>query len=135
VEEYWRQKQLGRDTVVPPDKDGVRWSLVSDAELSDAELRRALGVSPDVDLPEVRSHPIMGLRDVVNTDPVVSASWRVHVGGRTPVDREVVVLERQQPLDKSLYEDAVRAADRFLFDMGIGVHVEPRPHKSKEPGI
>jgi len=132
---YLDEITFGTIHLVPPDQDGYPFSLVSDDTLTDSERRQLIGVGPDVTLPEVQDESINGLRDVVNTDPVLSASWTVRLSGRTPAEREVLQLEAREPVAKSVYEDAVRAADRFLFDMGIGAHVEPRPHKSTEPGL
>lgn len=135
AEQYLEHVELGSVELVPPDKDGYAFSNVAHPDLDDQDVKRMLNLPPTVDLPHVQRRSFEGLRSVIESDAVLTGSWLVRVSDGNPATRDVLELHTQRPVPKSLYEDAVRAADRFLFDAGVGLNIEASAWRSEEPGL
>jgi hypothetical protein len=78
-----------------------------------------------VDLPEPQRVPFEGLKEVIERDPVLTHQWEVCVKreGARP-NWEYVYPQTQRPVPKRLYENAVRKADMFLQQAGIGLDTD-----------
>jgi len=127
---YYREIEIDTIELVPPDTQGYRFSVVAQSNRDDKQIRRMLGLPRGVDLPEPLAIPFMGLKSVIERDPVVSNMWEVCVKreGARPNWR-YVYPETQQPVPKRLYEDAVRSADMFLQQAGIGLDTDTKGTK------
>lgn len=135
AKQYLDDVDLGTVDLVPPDKDGYAFSQVAHPDLDDNDVKRLLDLPPSAELPEVQERPFVGLQSVIESEPVLTGSWLVRVGDGNPATRDIIELQTQRPVPKSLYEDAIRAADRFLFDAGVGLNIEASAWRSEEPGL
>lgn len=126
-EHYYSHVEIGQIDLVPPDTDGYRFSLIANSSRTDKELRRMLDLPRGVDLPEPLSIPFEGLQTVIERDPIVGHQWEVCVkkAGARP-NWQYVYPQTQQPVPKQIYEDAVRKADMFLQNAGIGLDTDTK---------
>lgn len=72
------------------------------------------------DPPEPKQQTFQGLKSVIETERV-TAEWEVPVDTDRPPRREREQVHKQQPVPKHVLENAVRVADEFLHQIGIGV--------------
>jgi len=107
--------------LVPPDTEGYRLSLVTQDK--DAEtLRRMIGLPRGVELPEPMTVTFRGLKDIIEKPSVVSHQWEVCTANQgAPPNWEYIYPVEQRMVPKSVYRDAMRDADQFLQEIGIGV--------------
>jgi len=84
---------LGRVELMPPDSDGYQFSAIAAAsQMSDAMIRREIGLPRTADLPRPYVYEFNGLKDVLNTR-VIDHSWTVTVdtSGPPPQHKHVSV--------------------------------------------
>jgi len=125
--EYYKEVEIGEVDLVPPDTDGYQFSLIGHSDRSDKELRRMLGLPRGVDLPEKRTVTFQGLQRIIEEDPILQYRWEVCVqksGARRNWDYIYPAVQR--PVPKNIYEDAVRRADMFLQNAGIGLDTDTK---------
>jgi hypothetical protein len=135
VTEYWRRKELGSVTLVPPDTNNYQFSAVTQ-EASRPQLRRFIGLPRGVDIPEPFEYTFSGLGDILNTR-IVQHSWTVTVDNSgPPPSHERVTVQDAQVVSKPILENAVEAADAFLQQGGLGFEVSlPDYYGGEEAGI
>lgn len=119
---YYEEIPIGSVELHPPDKDGYRFSMIPYSDESDKKIRRALGLPRGATLPEIEEIPFHGLRSIIEAPEVLSHRWVVTVD-ESGLDNEQLVLEQSRVPDKKLYVDAVRHADKFLQDAGLGIDI------------
>jgi len=134
-ERYLHDVDLGAVTLVPPDKRGFQFSKVAHPDVSDADLKRMLDLPSSADIPKPTDVPFEGLQSIVSSDSLLAESWHVSLGRGNPAERQTIELHAERPVPKSIYEDAIRAADRFLHDANIGINIKAQDHYSEEPGL
>lgn len=133
---YLHDVHLGEVSLVPPDMRGYAFSRVVDEQTDDAVLRQQLGLPRDAELPRPKGVPFNGLQSIIEREPILQEQWRVCIDASGPPPaHQYLYPEVGQPVPKWIYENAIRAADRFLQDAGIGVDVKADPHFSTEPGL
>jgi len=136
AEHYHKELELGSIRIVPPDKNGFEFSLVGEEGITDKQLKRQLNLPSGADIPYPKPVQFTGLVSVLESDPILSASWVVTLDDSgPPPTHEQITLQKQQPMPKSVYEDAIRASDRFLQQAGIGLNLKAQAHRSTEPGL
>lgn len=137
VKHYLDSVQLGTVRIPPPDTERREWSKVAMDSYTPDMLRREFGLSPSAELPEVREVPFKGLRDIVERESHLSQTWVVTIDDSgPPPEHEHQRLQATRPVPKWIYENAVRAADRFLHEAGIGVKIRAEPYMGEGgPGI
>jgi hypothetical protein len=137
VTQYWEQLPIGKERLVPPDKDGYEFSLLDHhTEYSDSALRRQLGLPRNADLPRPVVKQFEGLRSILKTNRI-QHTWLVKVDDTgPPPEHEHVRLEVVRPVPKHILENAVEAADSFLQQAGLGFEVAiPDYYGGDEPGL
>lgn len=137
VPKYWRELSLGHATLAPPDTQGYQFSVVAQSDGMDArQLRRAIGLPRDADLPALYRREFEGLSDVLNTR-VVEHTWVVTVDtSGPPPAHETVTVQNASPVPKHVLENALEAADAFLQQAGLGFETSlPDYWGGTEPGI
>jgi len=124
---YYTEIEIGKVELVPPETKGYNFPVVAHSDRSEKQLRRMLDLPRGVNLPEPIPIPFNGLRTVIERDPVVSNTWEVCVSreGARP-NWGFVYPQTQQPVRKRIYEDAVRKADMFLQNAGIGLDMDTK---------
>lgn len=107
--------------LVPPDTNGHKLSLVTLDE-DKKQLRRMMDLPRGVDLPEPQTVSFDGLKDIIEKPIVVGHQWEVCVAksGAKP-NWEYIYPEQQQMVPRRVFRDALRQADKFLQEIGIGV--------------
>jgi len=135
---YLNEVELGEVRLTPPDTPQFAFSEVAmlDDGVGEDALKQRLDLPLTADLPKPRTRDFRGLRSIIEIEPVVSAQWSVCVDASGPPathDYETVTAQRAVP--KYIYENAVRAADRYLDGIGIGVDSDGGDYRSVEPGL
>lgn len=123
VEYYWREKEIATYELVPPDKDGYRFSLIGVPNMTAQDVRTELALPRDADVPEPQTVTIKGLQDVLDRQSI-GHTWSLYVekNGARP-NWEQMILTREMPLPKELLSQAVEVADDFLQQAGIGFKI------------
>lgn len=122
---YYRELEIGQFTLTPPEWDGYDFTMVQRSDLSDQRLRQAVGLPRQAEIPKPVTKRLTGLKDVIESDPIMSHTWEVCVSRDGPPSKWKYVYPRtEQPLPKSVYENAVREADMFLQEAGIGLDTD-----------
>jgi len=123
--EYYTEIEIGQIELTPPDTQGYRFSIIGQTNRPDKQVRRMLDLPRGVDLPKPIPIPFVGLKSVIEREPVVQNQWEVcvkRVAARP--NWEYVYPRAQQPVPKRIYENAVRKADMFLQQAGIGLDTD-----------
>jgi hypothetical protein len=107
--------------LVPPDTQGHKLSLVT-LEKDDKKLRRMMDLPRGVELPEPKEIRFDGLKDIIEKPMVVTHQWEVCVAksGARP-NWEYIYPHEERLVPREVYRDALRQADQFLQEIGIGV--------------
>jgi len=126
-ERFYKHEHIGTVRLVPPETDGYQFDLVAYSDHEKDELRRILDLPRGVDPPEVAERSFNGLEEIIEKEPVVGKRWAVCVKkqGAKP-NWEYVYPQEQKPVPKRIYEDAVRKADLFLQNAGIGLDTDTK---------
>jgi hypothetical protein len=110
--------------LIPPETEGYPFHLVTQ-DHSPSELRRMIGLPKAVDIPQPQSVTIVGLKDVIEREPIASYQWEVCVRKEgAPPNWEYVYPQAQRAFPKSVYVNAVRRTVQFLQDAGIGLETD-----------
>jgi len=126
-EQYYKDIDVGTITLHPPDTEDYQFSLIGQVDATDKELRRMIGLPRGVDLPEPVEIDITGLQEVIEREPVLSFQWSVCVARKGPKPQwEYVYPSVTRPMQKQVYKNAVRMADLFLQEAGIGLDTETK---------
>lgn len=134
VKEYWERMKIAEERIVPPDKDGYRFSLV-DAGHDDLALKQKLGLPKRSELPEPVVEEFRGLNSILSQNRI-EKTWVVKTKmDGPPPEHESVVLRRVYPLPKHVLENAVEVADNFLQQAGLGFEIGVPDYRSTEPGL
>jgi len=123
-EDYYTEmdEPIGVVRLVPRDIDDYQFSLVARQRLDETQLRTMIGLPRDAEIPEPEVVAFSGLKDIIEKPPVLTHQWSVCVSkqGARP-NWEYAYPEAQRPVPEQIYVDAIREADSFLHDIGIGV--------------
>jgi len=133
---YYRNLPLIDKTITPPDgptriidgddvnQETIMWSkFYSDAYDTNREIMDNPLYGPGFSPPEPRQITLSGLKSVIETDGITE-TWHVPLNPQMWDQRQRVAKPTyKQPLDKQMLEYAVRKADQFLQDAGVGLDV------------
>jgi hypothetical protein len=128
---YYKQIQVTDKpvTVYPPQTEEYDFSIISSMEEDEATIKRELELPPDAELPRPKRVQLKGLEDVIEHEPTITASWSVKV-----TEKETIPLHNETIIPREVYVNAVRYADRFLQQAGIGVKTGmPETDDQNEP--
>jgi hypothetical protein len=110
--------------LVPPETGGYPFQLVQQ-DHSQSELRRMIGLPKSADVPQPKTVRIVGLKDVIEREPVARYQWEVCVRKEgAPPNWEFVYPQNTRAFPKSVYVNAVRRTVQFLQDAGIGLETD-----------
>lgn len=101
----------------------INWNLYYSEEVNPIGLVKHNGY--DINPPEPKTIELYGLKSVIETD-AVRKRWEVPLG--KGVLNKVAVPTFETPLKKSWLETAVREADHFLQQAGVGLEIGSTPH-------
>jgi hypothetical protein len=137
-EYYYEGIPIYEDTLYPPDgetlvysKGGqdtitkeIIWSLFYDSEIDKRDLEKRTHFSSSFDPPEPEQIELHGLKSIIETE-TLSAEWTVPLNpGVLPgQDKYIAKPQITRPLQKKTLEQAVRVADTFLQEAGIGMEI------------
>ena len=121
VDHYWRELLIGREDITPPDTHTHQFSLVQyTEEYSEQELRRAIGLPRDAEVPKPKRVEFFGLNSILNHTKVAE-TWTVQTDTTgPPPEHSSVTLQTEMAIPKHILENAVEAADAFLQQAGLG---------------
>ncbi|MFB6198177.1 MAG: hypothetical protein ABEI52_07915 [Halobacteriaceae archaeon] len=126
-ERYWKGVDIAEIELAPPDTEGYRFSLLTQSDRDEHELRQMLNLPRTIDLPTPVTVTFQGLETIIERDPVLSYRWEVCVSREgAPPNWEYVYPEVQRPVPKKVYEDATRKATMFLQQAGIAVETDTK---------
>lgn len=118
---------LGAVTLVPPDTAGYQFSAVADTTADEGELRRRIGLPRGAEVPQPETVEFAGLQDVIEREAILTHTWEVCVSNQgAPPNHECEYPAVRQPVPKHIYTEAMRAADMFLQDVGIGLETDTK---------
>jgi len=124
AQRYYEEVEIGSVTLHPPDKDGYAFSTLQYRDFEDKQLRRALDLPRGASLPEPEHIQFNGLVSIIEAPEILSHRWAVTVDDSgPPPTHEQVLLEQTEIPDKQLYVDALRYADQFLQEAGLGIDI------------
>jgi hypothetical protein len=125
--QYYEQKKIGEFVLVPPATSEYDFTLVRQLGngIDADELRLSLGLPPGVTLPEPRTISFEGLKSVIESDTIIEERWSVVVDNNGPPKAHEKVYPRVETVVPiGIYRDAVRIADEFLQQAGIGLEIQ-----------
>lgn len=127
-EYYYKDIEVYENTFYPPDWDGYQFSILQrHNDKPDKQLRRMLDLPRGVDLPEPFTVKISGLQEIIERSPIIRYQWEVCVDNvGPPPTHEFVYPVLERPLPKTVYENAMRMADMFLQEAGIGLDTDDK---------
>ncbi len=135
VAEYWEERKIAEERLVPPDKAGYRFSLLETDQYGEQELKQRLGLPRKCELPKPVIKEFYGLNDVLSRNRI-EHRWVVKTKMEgPPPQHESIVLQRVLPLPKHVLENAVEMADNFLQQAGLGFEIGVPDYRSTEPGL
>lgn len=128
-DEYYRAVSLGSVQLVPRDTERYPFQQYATGGLSEQRFKVTYDLPRSVELPEPETVPFVGLKSVIETDGVVSQTWTIETNSWTdPANQGVIQTADERPVPKRIYENAVREADEFLQQAGIGLEIGGDPH-------
>lgn len=117
-QEYYERKPLGSVRLVPRNAAGIPFEEYVRADVAPVEFKVRYGIADHATLPESTTEPFVGLKSVIETNGVVQEEWTVELA-----DGDVVQTGDEQAVPKEVYETALREADEFLQQAGIGIEI------------
>jgi hypothetical protein len=129
---YYREIPILKDELYPPDgktkvtvgddvtTEGIEWSLFYNDNVDTLNLIK----DPSFEPPDPKTVEIRGLKDVIETE-VISCEWSVVMNPSMHFSKPTKVAHPsvRRPLSKPTLEFAVRKADQFLQDAGVGLEI------------
>jgi len=126
-EYYYKTVQVASTTLYPPDTDSYEFSLIGQVDASDKELRQMLGLPRGAEIPRPVTMEVTGLQEVIEREPILQHQWSVCVEKRGARKHWEYVYPRiARPMSKDVYENAMRHADLFLQEAGIGLDTDTK---------
>jgi hypothetical protein len=122
---YYTEPPLGEVTLAPPNQDGYEFSKFADDRFDNQQLIREMGLPPNTTPPAPYREKYVGLRDAIEKTSV-SHGWVVTVSDGVGPEREVADLQAEIPTPRYILENAVRKADQFLQQAGVGLEIGAR---------
>jgi hypothetical protein len=136
---YYRELPIAEETLYPPDgptkivTDGepqddpafIQWSLFYNDDISRREIIGSSDLfSREFEPPEPKPVELSGLKSVIEQE-TISVGWEVPLNpGPVPANKtHVAYPDYNHPLSKATLEYAVRKADEFLHNAGIGLEI------------
>lgn len=133
---YYTELPIVQRTIYPPDGPTtiirgsgtetdtieIAWSMLYD---DDIDTMKQIMNNPlfgrGFESPEPKTFELSGLKDVIEKDGI-SVSWRVPLS-KQDIDPDIAQPVYETPLKKEWLEFAVRKADQFLQQAGIGLEI------------
>lgn len=132
AQEVYEKKELGTIELRPPEE-----YLEAAGGRQSPGRRSEKTVSGDLD---VKTYTIEGLKEVIERESV-SATWTIHIKWARPQfaprggPRQTVQPTVEKPLTREVLRNAVRTADQWLQEAGVGLDLDAEPYRSEEPGL
>jgi hypothetical protein len=137
AEYFYTELPIIDKRVIPPDgptvvsegndryEKQINWSRLYGSEIDNWEIIRDTPLfGPGFEPPEPKPVELYGLKSIIETGGI-SESWRVPLNPGSAFGKQTRVAHPvyKEPLSKSTLEYAVRKADQFLQEAGIGLEV------------
>jgi len=121
---YYQQVHIGELTLYPPETDGYDFQRAARMNADDTTIRRALDLPPGTDLPQPTNRTFQGLQSIIEAPETLQSQWEVCVNNAgPPPQHDYVYPQTQRTIPKQIYEDAVRHADEFRQQAGVGLDI------------
>jgi len=133
--EVYETEEIGQITLYPPDRDQRAFSQAAQMvdEYDDAKLRKMLNLPRESTVPRPQHVSVRGLKQVIEMPRAVSEQWQVCIDASgPPPQHRYITLETAESIPKQIYEDAVRLADEFRQQAGIGVELGHREQDDQD---
>lgn len=126
--EFYEEAELGKVMVEPPEELREQTGIPAPGNVSE------VGALVQSEPPDPKKETIRGLKSVIERDSI-RKTWTVRVrdvngAGPSVQDRE---FEQTVPLPRDIVLNAVRTADEFLQQAGVGVHTKDEIDTHAEP--
>jgi len=129
AQKYYREEVIGTVELIPQDTDRYPFSLVATGQMDEQAFKTQYGLPRTAELPQPKKEPFVGLESVLETKGVVSETWSVETTSWSdPGTAGVIQTSAESVVPKQVYEKAVRKADAFLQQAGIGLDIQGEPH-------
>lgn len=135
--DYYEGVDLGEVKLIPRDTEKYPFSEYAEGRMAEKPFKMRHNIPESVSLPEAATRPFEGLKSVIETNGVLSEQWTVYTNTWSDPDAEGVVRTAdERPVPKDIYENAVRHADMFLQEAGVGLEIELSSYTGgEEPGL
>lgn len=121
---FYKQKEIGKEVLVPPDTEGYEFSRIAYTDQSDRELRQMLGLPRNAEVPKPEIINFVGLEAIIEAPDILQYQWDVTVeNSGPPTKHKNVYPHAKTVISKEIFVDAVRYADQFLQNAGIGLEI------------
>jgi len=102
----------------------IIWSLFYDTEIDKRKLEKRTHFSSSFEPPEPEEVKLLGLKSIIETE-TINHEWRVRLNPGVHMTEERYIANPQitRPLPKESLEQAVRVADDFLQQAGVGMEI------------
>lgn len=117
---YYREIPIGEVELVPPDTDDIPFSEIAQTEGNELHFRLRYDLPDRMELPESETVTFTGLREVIERPALLTHTWNLQAG---PEHGGVLRLTARQVVPKEVYRNAVRHADQFLQNAGVGFEI------------
>jgi len=125
--QYYKEIELFTTQLKPQDEGGYQFSLIGQSDRDDETLRQMLGLPRNAELPEPVEVSFEGLESIIEEEPILRYQWEVCINqSGAPPNWEYVYPSVERPVPKKVYENAVRKADMFLQQAGIGLDTDTK---------
>lgn len=119
---YYKEMVLGEETLTPPDTSEYDFSLFAEDSVSNTRLMMDMGLPHTFEPPEAVTVTFQGLVDIIELE-TIGHEWVVQTEKHDFRNESVERLSVSRPVPKYVLENAVRAADQFLQEAGIGLEI------------
>lgn len=124
ADKFYTAISIGEVTLLPQDTPQYPFSAVARGDIEPMQFKIQYDLPRSVELPEPKTVEFEGLQSVIERGPMIGETWEVETNVYSdPREGRVVRTQDQRPIPKQIYEDAVRIADRFLQQAGIGLEL------------
>lgn len=129
ADDYYHTVALGNVQLVPRSTENYPFEKYATGTIGEQAFKMQYNLPRSVSLPEPKTEPFVGLKSVIETDGIVCATWTIETNSWTdPSNQGIIQTADERPIPKHIYENAVREADEFLQQSGIGLEIGREPH-------
>jgi hypothetical protein len=123
--EVYESKDLGRIEIQPPNQHGIPFREFAASDMEAMQFRMNNELPADMELPTAEVVQFEGLESIIKSPSTITKTWRLNVGMyKSPEEGGTLTLTTEAVVPKTIYERALREADEFLQQAGVGLRIE-----------